>query len=916
MTNLTGGVMNNPGVYSSSLIKQDMIFYSLTPGREYKLYLGDIDVTANTQQIVKSTNFDSVYSYLLNNTTVNWVRPGDAARKPDSNEVLNNIYFKGANKTSNSTVVGNVVTVKAKGESLIADSSGSIALSYYGNPNKTEYQLAFSGTWLKVGQDSDNILNKQLSLRPAANPTSNVVQTSIVDNYQNTTNITPVPETGAPIFNIFNFAQSFYVDPANCDDATEIMLTSIDLFCKSKPANNSYPAGTPGIVSESGVTNPGVTIFLVPTKDRVPTFVNLSDHPSARREYSSIATSNDATVVTNFTFSNPPLLKTGFEYAIIIKHDFSASYEWWTSKEGDIIVGTANTSAGPAGQYVGNYYTFSTSTASWSPLNSTDLKFNVYSARFANNGTIFDANGTFVFTAKNTEYVRFNELTSTLTFAGQEMVYQVQANATGTMAVTNNSLSAVGNGTSFQSLFTVGNDPEYVVIQSGNTVNLRKVVSVISNTSLTVDKPITFTNAAATFYKAPVATIQSIRNSYRDGAKSKIVILTNSNSNGALKFSNSKNIVGEISGATLTNTEIVDITVNGFVPEIDIKVPNKTDYTGTIAAYYTVNAASNATILDSTPMIKDIKAFQIYEFNQEDAVVLPSKSNEVSLLPGTVYANTPSKSSVITITPTVENDFVSPYVNRAGASVYYFRYLINNDYTNEHTKYGNAYSKHVTTKVNLQDDNFAEDLIVYLTAIRPVGTDLKVYAKLYNKNDTDAFDDKDWTLLEYENNSSGIYSANGSHLVELSYGLTSYPNSAFTSNGSVTTTLSQTNVVGSGTTFSTDYANNDLVKIYSPLSPNNYVVGVVSNVTNNTLLTLTSPITNNSLVGSGFKIDKLAFKYQAFNNKLNDNVARYYNSSMVEFDTFTSFQVKVVFLSNSQFIVPKIEDIKVVPVSA
>jgi len=170
------------------------------------------------------------------------------------------------------------------------------------------------------------------------------------------------------------------------------------------------------------------------------------------------------------------------------------------------------------------------------------------------------------------------------------------------------------------------------------------------------------------------------------------------------------------------------------------------------------------------------------------------------------------------------------------------RYIINNDYTGENTKYGNAYSKHITTKVNLEANVAAEDLLVYVNAYRPAETDVKVFAKIYNNTDVEAFDDKDWTLLEQKSSAVNAYSRNKNDIIEYTFGFPQYPNTDFTSNGFVTTVIDQANVTGSGTTFATDFAADDLVKIYPALFPNNYIVAVVNNVTNNTLLTLKSDI--------------------------------------------------------------------------
>jgi hypothetical protein len=158
--------------------------------------------------------------------------------------------------------------------------------------------------------------------------------------------------------------------------------------------------------------------------------------------------------------------------------------------------------------------------------------------------------------------------------------------------------------------------------------------------------------------------------------------------------------------------------------------------------------------------------------------------------------------------------------------------------------------------------------------------------------------------------------SNPADMKEFTYNYRAYPNTDYVSVGTVTTTLSSNAVSGANTLFTTNLAANDLVRIYQPLFPNNYQVAVVSSIGSNVALTLNDPITNNGMVGAGLKMDRIAFPHQGYNNMLNSNVAAYYNSNMVRYDTFDTFQVKVVFLSNNDNIIPKIDDVRAVGVTA
>jgi hypothetical protein len=56
-------------------------------------------------------------------------------------------------------------------------------------------------------------------------------------------------------------------------------------------------------------------------------------------------------------------------------------------------------------------------------------------------------------------------------------------------------------------------------------------------------------------------------------------------------------------------------------------------------------------------------------------------------------------------------------------------------------------SRYISKTVVLADGQDAEDLVVFLTAYRPQGTNIQVYGKVLNATDSDPFDDKSWTPM-------------------------------------------------------------------------------------------------------------------------------------------------------------------------
>jgi hypothetical protein len=117
-----------------------------------------------------------------------------------------------------------------------------------------------------------------------------------------------------------------------------------------------------------------------------------------------------------------------------------------------------------------------------------------------------------------------------------------------------------------------------------------------------------------------------------------------------------------------------------------------------------------------------------------------------------------NKSSFFSIDFSSTSDYVSPVVDMSKKASLFIENIINNDSTNEHTRYGNALTKYVSKRVVLADGQEAEDLLVYMTAYRPAGTDVEVYVKFKNPADSEDFDSKVWSKLSYKNNSNLVYS--------------------------------------------------------------------------------------------------------------------------------------------------------------
>lgn len=615
-----------------------------------------------------------------------------------------------------------------------------------------------------------------------------------------------------------------------------------------------------------------------------------------------------------------------------------------------------------------------------------------------------------------------------------------------------------------------------------------------------------------------------VNSSWLTGSNVKILISANgvpntatlsSGTNANLSFSIGSNIRSVFSNTIFANCEIVNLEVNRMKPEITINVPVGTNFvTKHRTLYYKVkdaNTVSGKAYYINTPSEQErtdtfAKIFRAHTLNTSGdnrVPVLPSRSNEFNIRFANGEINNPntagdnfSNSAVFLFEISSNNDYQAVYFDPEIMNSHYSKYIINREYTNEHTNYGEAWAKHITTKINLAEDRFAEDMLVYLTAYRPANTDFKVFARVHNSADEEAFDDKDWTLLE-QIDGIDVYSSqdNSADYIELTYNFRAYPNTEFTLGGFATITQGNGIVSGTGTTFGAQaivvsagsgYTNgdiitftaptetppsigiyaltyssnakgtittnssgaitsiaisnggagwisqaninvfaisnstggstggssanvvfipglmpNDLIKIYSPyddFANTTYTFAVVNNVVSNTVLnvkrtygelsanlvgnvsvttstTLTGTETNfttnftsgdfiavwanasvyesrkissvtnttqiivesaftiansatkyakvtpdtfinTSLSVSSLRVDRVAHKNQVYNDIQNDNVATYYSTSMVQYTGYDSMQLKIVMLSENDTIIPKIDDVRGIMVSA
>lgn len=715
----------------------------------------------------------------------------------------------------------------------------------------------------------------------------------------------------------YSMVQTFYADPQSVNNSSEISLTSIELFFKAKPDPTK---------NASGKTNPGVVVTICEVNNDEPDLTKCIHGISVRRPFDQIYSFSDASSPTTFSFASPVKLATGRFYGVVITLEDPA-FDLWLNKQGDKLVGTNTPSSGSNIVKDGKLY-LNNNAGVYRAISDSDLKFAVNVAKYVSN-TVSD-----YFTNKDYEF--FTVKGRSGAFLGGEYVYKrnVANSSAGKLYVTAGSNVIRGNGaTSFDTL-TVG---QPIVIYGNTTVSQVKFVLSISNsTYMTVTSPVPFTNGASDYKTSAVVG----KVYYKDEIANRM-FLVDSTANTVYKFAANDILIGTDSRA-VCNVDTID---SHSIDRVKIRGSVRSPAAGTIqnifnTAWY--NPATNAYAFDTSKAERiDLNDMLVKNINRYDGFIL-SRSIEVDNsnlfdafqnIDNAPYPNRKSLKIDTTLSVSSSNNglFCAPVIDKDNIDIYTIQNRISNTYTSvdangvtidtEVAGNGLAASRHISTKVTFANNRFAEDIRVFVTAYRPANTELRVYARVHNSADPESFDDKAWTPLVYVENANKFSSReNENDFIEYELGLPNYHATAANSswNGTlpgVYTTQLSNNIIAATNDPTTYVANNDLIKIYNPLIPEDYVIAV-ANTVSATNIVLGTPISNNNLVGTGFVVDKMTYKNVVFNNITNDNVARYYSSTLVEYDKFDSMQIKIVMLADTTYKVPKIDQIQVIGVSA
>lgn len=700
----------------------------------------------------------------------------------------------------------------------------------------------------------------------------------------------------------FKYIQTFYVNPEAVNNSFEVMLTSVDLFFKGRPST---------VVNTSGSAAPSVVVSICEVVNNIPDPNKVIKNSTVVIPYDRVNTSSNALTATTISFDSPVVVRSAKFYGIVIKYEDPA-FDIWKNVQGDrLVAATGATNIGSPGsqnRFDGLLYS-ATNYDDFIANPTQDIKFKVNVAKFQSTGASFNL--------VNKAYEFLTIGTSSGVFMGGEWVYQNATDKAGMLTVSTISEHIIGTGTNF----TNNHLGLYAVVSNGSFIDVMKIVNVTNATHMTMDKFPSFNASDATYKLPPVGRVY-----FTDYTKDFIVLVDSNAANSTFRFlanTNSTNtdviITGERSGATAQISSIDKYSIDMFTPKFMIGNPSSSSF----VVNYQMADQSNS-LHSSSYALQLMKQnpipFDGYVLSRSQEVVEAGLYGDQrkSIVSNVSFNVNVSDTNLFSV-PYIRGDELDFFVyqNEINADTQETRYSIS-DYDTEVDRNGLGKSKYVSKKISFATNKFAEDLVVYVTGYRPAGTSIRVYAKIHNTADKDSFDDKSWTPLQLKDNVDRFSNQDDeSDLVEYTYGLPQYPEvyenlvgTFVTTNGSdtITTTVDMTPYVEAG----------DLIRVQAPLIPENHEVFVVIDATwggSSGTIQVNKVIDNLNVVGNVL-VDKLKYKNTAWNNIANDNVARYVSSSLVEFDYFNTMQIKVVLLSGSTYIVPKVDQIQAVGVSA
>lgn len=666
-------------------------------------------------------------------------------------------------------------------------------------------------------------------------------------------------------------AQTFYIDPFHARDEEGVFVPKIDLYFAEKDAVD------------------GVTIEIRTVQNGVPTQM-IVPFGVKHLKSSDVTTSSNTTVSTTVTFDSPLFLRQGNEYAVVIKPDGNnPSYKVWVSKVGQSDIATNSTNI-TQDNFDGVLF-LSSNARTWTATQDENLKFTIYRCDFSSTA------GTAVFNNPDMEFLTIGSVSGT--FINGEKVYKLTSNVSAqTVSISTTSSNVVGTSTTFTTDFSIGDRIVVTGADSNGTIRseVLTVNSVANNTQLSIKGRPLFSNTIANYQITPSGFVSFYNNN--DG----ILHIDKSNaSNSTFLFSNSDTIIATDSLANAVITTVDNQVVSYFQP-----LMYRLSFAGNITNIgSTVLTAADSVANTTTVPMKFNDNNRILPF--EPAVY--SKSNEI-------VQNSGNKTLTTNMTLSTGKVTLSPALDVQSTSLLTFKSLIGNTTTNEAYANGAADTKYISRTVTLKEGLDAEDMKVFVSAYRPTGTDVQVFAKMLHASDNDEFSSKKWTLLTNLGNDVYSSTANEFDVIEYEYDIPSTPSTtnlvgvATTTNNSVTISVSG-NTPGFSNGSANQVGTGTLLKIVNGDTNTNYQISRVASV-NTSVIVLDQAV---NFTRTGATLEILNADHGVFKDPQNSYIATYFDANGVKYDEYKSFAIKIVLTADNSNIIPKVNDYRALALS-
>jgi hypothetical protein len=500
-------------------------------------------------------------------------------------------------------------------------------------------------------------------------------------------------------------AQTFIVRPAQANGASMSMISSVDVYFKSKSSSV------------------GATLELREVVNGYPSQATL---PFGRKHLrpTQITISNDGTAATTFEFKNPVKLNVNKEYCFVVIPDAnSPDFLLFTSKVGGTDLATGTSITNDWGD--GVLFT-STNDSAWKSYQDEDIKFVL--KRYQHQATP----GFVELSPNDVEFFTVTDTTSQ--FRVDELAY-VKKPTSYACGINNRTLTITGG-----SVFGVG---DYVLIEDDGIKFLSEITAAdASSETITLRTPYTSSTTNAAVASVAVAG----RVSYFNKRKSDKVFLRKSSAKSNNFFAAGEVLTGYRTGATTTISTVDDEPISYFQPQI-----------------FTSNGLRTSTDLT------------LYNGATVDKAI-PSNGNVYNT---NALRKINSTSNIVNGDLSIENDFkirvgmtnngfqsATPIVDADLSILNVYKYNISDN--------SSATSSWVTREVVLQEQLDATGMRVYLSAYRPAGTYVDVYARFVYPTDVEV--KSDWIKLV--NSSEDMYSNQSNTLDyrEFQYDLSSETN--------------------------------------------------------------------------------------------------------------------------------------------